>query len=100
MIITEADSGRIVEVDSGGTLTLRLNESPKTGYRWVVVSADGLKKLDDHFELGASAGAAGLRVMRFKAPQKGMQELRLQNWREWEGEGSVLRRFFVQVSVR
>ncbi len=100
MVLTEADSGSKVEVDLGGEVTVRLNESPNSGYRWVVVSAEGLTKIDDRFEAGAVVGGIGLRVFRFQAPRKGLQELRLHNWRDREGEGSVLNRFSVQINVR
>ncbi len=100
MVLTEKDRGRTVEVDSGGVLTLHLNEKPGTGYRWAVVSAEGLNKIDDHFEAGAVIGGIGLRVIRFQAPRKGLHEVRLNNWREWEGEGSIVERFSVQIKVR
>jgi len=34
--LTRADSGTIIEVRTGDTIIVRLDENPTTGYRWAV----------------------------------------------------------------
>lgn len=100
MILSEQDSGRTVEVAEGDSVTIRLKENPTTGYRWAVETSGGLEWVEDDFELGGPAvGAAGTRVLLFRATRPGSHTLRLKNWREWEGESSVTDRFEANIVV-
>jgi inhibitor of cysteine peptidase len=59
-----------------------------------------LEQLEDGFETGGAAiGAAGVRVLRFRAARPGSFELRIKHWREWEGEASVTDRFHARIIV-
>lgn len=101
MILSEQDSGQTIDMKVGEVVTVRLKENPTTGYRWTVESARGFEHIRDHFEVGGRAiGAAGLRVIQFRMTRIGSYELRMKNWREWEGESSVLARFIVMIVVR
>jgi predicted secreted protein len=101
MTLTEQDHGRTIQVKMGSVVTLRLKENPTTGYRWTVATAPELEQIGDRFELGGSAiGAAGVRVFEFRATRVGEHELRLKNWREWEGESSVIDRFDAKIVVK
>jgi inhibitor of cysteine peptidase len=96
----EHDSGRTVELRAGETLEVRLNENPGTGYRWAVELARGFEELGSRFESGGAVGAAGVRVFQFRAPRAGNYELRLKQWREWEGESSVTARFNATIVAK
>jgi predicted secreted protein len=101
VILNEGDNGRTVELSVGSILTVRLQENPTTGYSWSVEAANGLEKVGDSFEAGGAAiGAAGVRVLQFRATRPGSHELRLKNWREWEGESSVANRFGAHIIVK
>jgi predicted secreted protein len=101
MILSEQDRGRTIEVAEGDVITVRLKENPTTGYRWSVDTTNGLELVGDRFEAGGDAiGAAGVRVSEFRATRAGSHELRLRNWREWEGEDSVIDRFEANVVVK
>lgn len=101
VILNERDNDRTVEVSVGSILTVRLQENPTTGYSWSVEAANGLEKVGDSFEAGAAAiGAAGVRVLQFRATLPGSRELRLKYWREWEGEDSVTNRFNINIIVK
>ena len=101
MILNERDRDHTVEVSVGGVLTVRLQENPTTGYSWSVDAVSGLEQVGDTFEAGSAAiGAAGVRVLRFRATRPGLHELRLKNWREWEGESSVANRFGAHIIVK
>lgn len=99
MILRELDSGRTLQVERGELIILRLAENPTTGYRWGVESSQGLELIDDQNTFGEGLGAGGLRVLQFRSRRSGECELRLKHWREWEGEGSVIGRFQVNLVV-
>jgi predicted secreted protein len=101
MILSEQDRGRTVEVAEGDVITIRLRENPTTGYRWSVDTTNGLVLVGDRFEAGGPAiGAAGVRVLQFRATRPGSHKLRLKNWQEWEGEDSITDRFEANVVVK
>jgi predicted secreted protein len=100
MRLGEQDSSRTVEVGAGSVITVALAENPTTGYRWTVETAGGLERIGDRSEGGGGFGAASMRVFEFRASQAGSHTLRLKNWREWEGESSVIKRFEAQILVK
>jgi predicted secreted protein len=101
MMLSEQDRGRSVEVPRDSVITLRLKENPTTGYLWSVEATNGLELVGDRFEEGGPAiGAAGARVFQFRTPRAGLHKLRLKNWREWEGETSVIDRFDANIIVK
>jgi inhibitor of cysteine peptidase len=101
MIIDEGDRGHTVTVKVGSPITVRLGENPTTGYRWALVDHGDLEVASDTFEqTGDAIGAAGVRIFTFHAPQQGRSRLRFKNWREWEGERSVIQQFEVMVEVQ
>lgn len=100
MILSEQDSGRTVEIGVGEVVTVRLKENPGTGYRWSVDATDGLDLIGDRSEVGGAIGAAGVREFQFRPTKVGSYELHIKNWREWEGESSVVGRFNVRFSVK
>jgi inhibitor of cysteine peptidase len=100
MTLNEQDSGRTVDIELGKVVTVRLKENPTTGYRWTVETDSGLEQIGDHFKAGGAIGAAGVREFQFRPMKVGSYELRMKNWREWEGEGSVIDRFNVQFMVK
>jgi inhibitor of cysteine peptidase len=101
MILSEQDRGRTIEVAEGDIITVRLKENPTTGYRWSVETTNGLELVRDDFEAGGGAiGAAGVRVLEFRATHPALYRIRLKNWREWEGEDSVIDRFEANVVVK
>ncbi len=101
MTLTEQDRGHTIQVDTDSVVTLRLTENPTTGYRWTLETAPELEQIGDRFEAGGPAiGAGGVRVFEFRATRVGRHELRLKNWREWEGENSVIDRFDAKIDVK
>jgi len=100
MILSEQDQGRTIEVAEDDIITVRLKENPTTGYRWSVETPNGLELVEDGFEAGGGGiGAAGVRVLQFRATRPGSHKLHLKNWREWEGEASVTERFDANIIV-
>ena len=103
MILTDQDSGLTIHIKLGEVVTVRLNENPTTGYSWMVETYGGLEKIDDYLEAvetGGAIGAGGVHVFQFRTTCSCSCELHIKNWREWEGESSVLARFFVNIIVK
>jgi len=100
MILNEQDSSRTVYTELGKVVTVCLKENPTTGYRWTVETANGLEQIGDHFKAGGAIGAAGVREFQFRSRKVGSYELRIKNWREWEGESSIMARFAVKIIVK
>jgi len=100
MQLDEQHSGRSIDVECSEVVAVHLKENPTTGYRWTIENADGLDLEADRNSAANAPGAAGIREFLFRAKQPGSHELRLKNWREWEGDKSVIGRFAVRITVR
>lgn len=101
MILNDQDLGRTVEVKAQSVVTVRLDENPSTGYRWSVETAEGLEMAGDSFERAGDAfGAGGVRVFQFRASEAGSHRLSLRKWRDWEGESSIIDRFYAIIVVK
>jgi inhibitor of cysteine peptidase len=99
-----ADDGRAIDTQPGTLIVIELPENPTTGYRWSLRSdvEPVLIRKSDHFERPAdpALGAPGSRRLEFAASSAGKAAIVLWNWREWEGEGSVEKRYRVTVTVK
>lgn len=101
MILNDQDRGRTVEVEAQSIVTVRLDENPTTGYRWNVETAEGLETIGDSFErAGDAIGAGGVRVFRFRTSASGSHRLSIKKWRDWEGESSIIDRFYATIVVK
>jgi inhibitor of cysteine peptidase len=99
---TDRDDGGRATVHVGDALELRLAENATTGYRWEAdaTPADILAPLDSGASYpNAAVGSGGVAIFHYRAAAPGQAELSLRYWRAWEGEGSIIRRFRLTVSV-
>ena len=93
MILTQINNGGEYHGGIGLHITVRLEENPTTGYRWGIDRADGLDLIYDSYERsGDTIGAAGYRIFTFDIISAGSHELRMKNWRKWEGDSSIIDR--------
>ena len=100
VVVDERHAGARVDVHTGDVVTVRLHENPTTGYRWAVDGADGLRlESDRNTPSGTAPGAAGIRELGFRASVPGDHVLRLKQWRDWQGEQSVIGRYRIDVHV-
>ena len=101
--LTEADNGRTVELRAGDTLRISLPENAATGYGWAVDRVDGevIKAAGSqpHYS-GDAVGSGGLMTFTFEATKAGSGEIVLKNWRAFEGDASVQKRFRLRVEVK
>lgn len=90
LLLTEADSGRTVEVAPATSVRLRLPENPSTGYRWMLTMqpAGCLELGSDNFERPSAAmpGAGGVRALAISAVPLTPCKLTLSSRRAWEAE--------------
>ena len=102
--LTRADSGTIIEVRTGDTIIVRLDENPATGYRWAVEKHQeeviALESTTYAAAPGAAMGGNGQRIMTFKVHKAGHVLLQLKRWRAWEGDTSIVERFTVTAHVQ
>lgn len=103
LALTREHTGGQFHVRPGDTVIIRLPENPTTGYRWAAdpVEGAGIALADSTFDqAGSGIGAAGTRTVTYRAIQAGTAWVRLKQWREWEGEGSVIEHFEVMIAVQ
>ena len=102
--LTEADSGKTIEMKIGDCLNIVLEGNPTTGYIWEESSrtAPYLKqyKRQDFIPQSRLIGAGGKCTFHYKAAAKGTKELKLVYHRPWEKKVPPLKVFNVKVKVK
>jgi len=102
--LTEADSGRTIELPVGGRIAVALEGNPTTGFRWEVGSGDpSVVRLSGEPEFRSSSdalGAAGRFVFRFEAVASGRTSLKLVYRRPFEKDAPPARTFVATVTVK
>jgi inhibitor of cysteine peptidase len=84
MELGKADANQRGRVVPGEEVTVRLAENPSTGFRWTEPEYDPnvLEYLGSEYESGGVIpGAAGTRVVRFRAASPGESSIRMRNVR-------------------
>ncbi len=100
--ITEQQDGTTVHVASHDLLQITLLENASTGFSWAVDQFDKqiLELVDSEANYKANTvGASGEVSFLFRARAPGASTIELKNWRHWEGDSSITRRFHLQVQV-
>lgn len=101
--ITRAENGKTFGVRVGDKVTVRLDESPTTGYRWALDTDGGgivsLQSSDYQPASGGGIGSGGQAVFAFVAREVGHVALRFKLWREWEGNSSIIDTVTVDIRV-
>jgi predicted secreted protein len=87
--LTQDDSGGTSGVRVGEEITVALDETPTTGYRWFpVVDSTRLRLTADEYEgPERPLGAGGTRRLTFVPLEPGPVRLRLVKRRPWEQNG-------------
>jgi inhibitor of cysteine peptidase len=102
--VTDKDNGREVSIAKGGTLILRLEARPGTGYAWQIVQNDSnyLKAQGESvFEhsKGEQAGDTEQQVFRFTAQTSGSSVLKLHYMRSWEKGVEPAKTYSIKVQI-
>jgi inhibitor of cysteine peptidase len=104
LFLSQANANQTVELTLGDILSITLPENPTTGYRWALQAID-----DRLLELQASTyspalttgmGGGGQHCFTFQTKAAGMSLLELKEWRDWEGDASVIKRFTITVQIQ
>ena len=95
------DTGSTRPVRVGDHVTVRLAESPTTGYRWQPdVDSTRLALVEDRFEGPQTPrGAGGERVLIFASLLAGPVRLRLEKRRAW-GDTEAIESFEVELTAQ
>ena len=79
--MSETDNGKDFEIRPGDVISIRLAESPTTGYKWRVLPIDRLIIMpqDSKFLIGSGSriGGGGIRTFDFKAKSFGTTAIEL-----------------------
>jgi inhibitor of cysteine peptidase len=100
--LVESDAGRTVDIHVGDTIRIVLPENATTGYRWEVDHCDrevlGIVSEDQSYP-SRVPGSGGHVAFVLRGKRAGTGKFALKEWRQWEGDGSVIGRFRLQVNV-
>ena len=100
-VLNYENNGKSIETHVGAILTVRLKESPTTGYVWINKTVgDALLMQESDFSPtspGIIAGAPGLRTLRFVVNKPGNATLLLKRMRDWEGDASAVEVFSISI---
>ncbi len=100
--LTESESGRVLHVDRGDRVVLRLHEMPGAGYIWSLEGSEPPQvevRLVPPPDAGASVGGAVDVEWVITAKAAGMTRVIFKLGRSWEGEASVKSRFEVTLEI-
>ncbi len=105
--VTNSDRGKTVTLKAGQSLTLRLDENPTTGYRWIlpVFDAQLIQLTDDRFEPTVMAnkpmmmGAGGQRILVLQTNRPGTIHLNLENKQSWDLKSPSAESFALTVQI-
>jgi inhibitor of cysteine peptidase len=101
--LLEKDNGRTIDIPEGSSFLIELPENATTGYQWAVDRFSEefveLVSTEPHYASGPP-GSGGKVEFVFRAKKAGSAEIALKQWRQWEGDASVIHRFNVHVNVR
>jgi inhibitor of cysteine peptidase len=101
--LVETDNGRTIDVRLGETVQVTLPENATTGYRWAIdrYDEDAIEALSTEARYAAKAvGSGGEVTFSFRGKTIGTGEIALKNWRQWEGDSSVISRFRLRLNVK
>jgi len=101
--LTQADSGRTVDVRVGDQIQVTLLENATTGFRWAIDHYDDavIEALgSEPLYTSSRVGSGGQVTFTFQGKRAGTGEIVLKHWRHFEGDASVTTRFTVGVNVQ
>jgi len=100
-VFTEDNNGNTVELATGDTFQIKLNENPTTGYQWTLETTGGLEIMSDNYLSPVSGliGAGGIHEWDIKATASGTQQVTGLYSRSFENLTGSEQRFVLTVEV-
>ena len=103
-VLTKEDTGREIKVKCGDVIQIELKTMGAAGYNWF------FEKLDEgYLELIAKemrrafredlVGGPQLGVWSFKTRKKGITEIKMAEYRSWEGIGKSIEKFSIKLAI-
>ncbi len=104
-VITDQDNGKDIDLPAGGSLVVRLNSNPSTGYSWAIKGDPSPLRLvksstKKNSQTGHAVGAPVMQQFKLTAVSAGMASLTLEYRRPWEYNVAPARTFKVRVNAR
>jgi len=97
-------NGSSIELETGQTLTLKLDSNPTTGYDWDLIEIDPaiLKQVGevDYKPDSILTGSGGVNTYTFETVASGAARLKLIYHRAWETDSPPLETFILDVVVK
>ncbi len=88
--IDDSFTQKTIQVEAGDTITLRLEESPTTGYAWEAaeINVNEIELTGHSYQLheGAGMGGGGIKTFKLKVLAKAAGKLTFENRQRWEGD--------------
>jgi len=106
VVYTEADSGSTIEVATGDSVAVCLQENPSTGYSWREEHTEGVELISDLFMEPSPSpspgmvGVPGTREFVFRAATAGTQTVSAVYARPWEEDTAGGETFSLTIEVR
>lgn len=104
VLVTKSDNGKEITLPEGKTIEIRMEQPAATGYSWEIVGLD-----ETHLQLlssdskplkkGPLAGGPVQKTWRLKAIRKGQVELKMYNYRSWEGLDKAVEKFNLKITI-
>jgi predicted secreted protein len=103
--VTKLDNGSTISIPVDKALNIKLEANFSTGYSWDTVTIDTtiIKFKESSYEsdksLPGATGMGGMQQITFTPVSVGMTVLKLGYLRPWEGRGSMIDSFQINVKV-
>jgi inhibitor of cysteine peptidase len=102
--LSAADDGKEVTVPVNATFAIELDEQGSTGYGWDFdeldrSSVDVLDVTTTPKSKASLVGAPVVKVWTLKAKKAGTTDLKLLYFRSWEGRGTAVKAFRIQLRI-
>ena len=100
-VITEEDNGARIQVLSGQFITIKLNENPTTGYRWVKDEYDSefidIKSETFIRNTPEAVGSGGTKVIKILIKGVGESDISLKLLRKGKQNDSIIEQFKIYL---
>ncbi len=105
LVLTEKDSGSVIDVKTGDTIAIRLEANPTTGYLWMrsVPNDMVVREVDNKYvPLKADAakpvaGAPAMKVFTYVVTGPGEAGIKMEYRRPWESGKAPLKTFDIML---
>ena len=102
LLVLEKDNDRTLEIRQDETVRISLTENATTGYRWAIDRYDSefieAVAVEPSYRANP-VGSGGEVGFIFKCKKIGSGQILLKQWRSWEGEASIIKRFNLRLNI-